>query len=124
MACTTYLDGEVAITSIAVVLRGHPNVYVLRYRSGEVKLFVSFQLAVSKVKALDPTADITSYPLECKFSMLGLHFAVSLYDGSVLLYELPEVTINSPKAEPNKGQTSNPTTPQSKIHPTYFATLD
>jgi uncharacterized protein (DUF488 family) len=97
LACSTYLDGEVAITSIAVVLRGHPNIYVLRYRSGEVKLFVTAQLNVSKVKATDASTDISSYPFECKFSMFGLHLAVSLYDGSVVVYELPEVTVNQPK---------------------------
>lgn len=91
------MDGEVAITSIAVILRGQPNLYVLRYRSGEVKLFINFQLTVSKVKPADPTTDISSYPFECKFSRFGLQLAVSLYDGSVLLYELPEVTINEPK---------------------------
>lgn len=97
LACSTYLDGEVAITSIAVVLRGHPTVYVLRYRSGEVKLFISVQINVSKVKAADATTDVTSYPFECKFSKFGLHLAVSLYDGSMLLYELPEVTLSKPK---------------------------
>jgi hypothetical protein len=97
ISCSTYLDGEVSITSIAVILRGHPILYVFRYRSGEIKLFLSFQINVSKLKPSDPNTDISSFPFESKFSNYGMHLAVSLYDGSVLIYDIPEVTINQPK---------------------------
>lgn len=50
LACCTYLDGEVAITTIAVIMRGQPNIYIYRYRTGELKLFHSFTIIVSKVK--------------------------------------------------------------------------
>lgn len=127
LSCCTYLDGEMSITSIAVIVRGHPSIYIFRYRTGELKLFQNFEINISKAKADSPTADVSSYPYESKFSKYGLHLAVALYDGSIQIYEIPEVTIVRPKQEDQKAVPKSPLSgaqSQSQSHLTYFATLD
>lgn len=74
---------------------------------------MAFQLEVSK-KALNSVKegdDISDFPCEVKLSKYALLAAVSLYNGNVVLYSIPElriVTEPKQKVASNTGITPHP----------------
>ena len=109
LTAETLHSGEVSITTVAVVARGDPIVYVYRYRSNDGKLHLSHVIQVSNVEPQEGKS-VGDFPLEVKLSKYGLILAVILHNGSIHLYMIPEVkTVVNLPSEVDKLGRSAPT---------------
>jgi hypothetical protein len=82
-------DGDLSITTIAVVLNGHNKIYILRYKHSEPKLTLTHTIEIA-VDESDPN----KLPYTCQFEDYGRLLFVCTYDGSIHLYRIPEVKID------------------------------
>lgn len=98
IAQTFVSDGDVAITTLAVVLNSHGKIYILRYKHAQPKLVLTHQIEV----AVDDS-DPNKLPYGCEFTDYGRLLFVYTYDGSIFLYKVPEVPFDL--EEINRNQT-------------------
>jgi hypothetical protein len=94
------------VTTVSVIAKGDPCVYILRYKSNEQKLYSSYQIAVSAVEPKEGN-DISDYPYEVKLSKYGLLAAIAQYNGSLSIYSIPELK-HTEEVESTKKVGSNP----------------
>lgn len=77
--------GPEYLTTIAVIARGDPKVYILRYLSTDNRIFLNYEISL---KQGDNSAQ--NYPFSATLSYSAEFIAVSSYKGDVSVYQVPE----------------------------------
>lgn len=77
--------GSEYLTTVALVARGDPKVYIMRYLSSDNRIFVNYEVILKQTEN-----NATNYPQSIKISYFSEFIAISTYKGDVFLYSIPE----------------------------------